>query len=310
MASSALGLLEPGPFSSHVLLRSWPGSGSQGSISVKAGGRHSSRTELVLPWASWRLGPLPESPGPGRLSAPHLPARSEGATLRLQATQPHRLPVASPGPGVHSLCIRSCQWAGELRVHAFLGARLPAVLWVHTCAPGCQATSKDAWVGPSQPCSSRSRLRQAPCTHYWACTNLLGQWPGSVQGAQGDSGRVGSALLGGGCPAGWARHCLVGGPADPAEDIPQSSWLLGEPSCPAQTDVLALRVLLPWDCPLASWAQQLRGPWRAEPLGAPGQPRAWNISAAPWAVDTWIAFLFKPTFVVCVSFSPLPALFI
>lgn len=196
MASSALGLLEPGPFSSHVLLRSWPGSGSQGSICVKAGGRHSSRTELVLPWASWRLGPLPESPGPGRLSAPHLPARSEGATLRLQATQPHRLPVASPGPGVHSLCIRSCQWAGELRVHAFLGARLPAVLWVHTCAPGCQATSKDAWVGPSQPCSSRSRLRQAPCTHYWACTNLLGQWPGSVQGAQGDSGRVGSALLG------------------------------------------------------------------------------------------------------------------
>lgn len=136
-------------------------------------------------------------PGPAGLR-PLASLHPQGEPLcGLQVTQPHRLPVPGPGPGVRSLCVRSCQWAGEPCVHACLGARLPAVLWVHTCAPGCQATSEDPWVGPSQPGSSRSRLGQAPRTQCWACTNLLGQWPGSVQGAQGDSGRVGSALLGG-----------------------------------------------------------------------------------------------------------------
>ena len=128
----------------------------------------------------------------------------------------------SPAQGLGctpSLCIRSCQWVGELRVlgvQACLGARLPAALWVHTCAPGCQATGGDAWVGPSQPCSSRSRRQQVPCRQYWACTNLLGQWPGSVQGARG--------ALGGWTRRCWGAPCRVGsvllGPADPVEDVP------------------------------------------------------------------------------------------
>lgn len=49
-------------------------------------------------------------------------------------------------------------------------------------------------------------------------------------------------------------------------------------------------------------------PWPSTLLAsaAPG----WNLPADPQAADTWTAFLFKPTFVVCVSVSPLPLLFI
>lgn len=46
----------------------------------------------------------------------------------------------------------------------------------------------------------------------------------------------------------------------------------------------------------------------AEPFGQPGLPQAWNFLAAPQAADT--IFLLKTTFVACVSFSPLPLLFI
>lgn len=41
----------------------------------------------------------------------------------------------------------------------------------------------------------------------------------------------------------------------------------------------------------------MSGLWRAEPG---------NFQLLPRAVDTRAAFLFKPTFVVCVSFSPFP----
>lgn len=147
MAPSALGLLEPGPFSSRVLLRSWPGSGSQGSVCVKAGGRHSSRMELILPRASWRLGLLPESLGPGRLSAPRLPARSGGATLR---------PSGDTAP--QAACRRPGAW-GALTVHQVLSV-------------GGRATCAHVFGSPSA-CGSLGA---------YLCPRLPGHWRGCLGG--------------------------------------------------------------------------------------------------------------------------------
>ena len=143
-----------------------------------------------------------------------------------------------------------------------------------------------------------------------------GLWQGGLGTAGGAALKGGLSITGVGRPAGWARrysgdhpaggaqHCLVRGPADPAKDVPQSSWLLGEPSCPAQTDALALRVLLPWDCPLASWAQQLRGylggqsPW--ELLDGLG-PGTFQLLPGQW---TYGSLFFLNLLLRCVCLSP------
>lgn len=197
----------------------------------------------------------------------------------------------------------------------------PVCLRLFGCTPVPQAARPLArmpgWARLSRAAQEADRGR-CPVCRIGPAPTCLGSGQGVCREPRGTLAgcywgapcRVGSALLGGTLQGGLGAVAGWGQPADPAEDVPQSSRLLGEPSCPAQADALSLRVLLPWDRPLASWAQQLRGPLRAEPLGAPGRPWAWNISAAPRAADMWIAFLFKPTFAVCVSFSPLPALFI
>lgn len=113
------------------------GQRQRGRAHVRAGGGHLSRVQLTLPRVSWGLGPFPESPGPGQLSAP-TPLHAQGEPLcGLQATQPHRLPVPGPGPGVHSLTVHqvlsvggraTCAWcagvSGSPSACGSLGAHL------------------------------------------------------------------------------------------------------------------------------------------------------------------------------------------
>ena len=244
---------------------------------------------------------------------PHLPACSGGATLRPSGnTTPTGCLSPARAWGALTHCASGLV-SGRASYVCSVCRRVwePVCLRLFGCTPVPQAARPLArmpgWAHLSRAAQEADGSRCPVCSIGPAPT-CLGSGQGVCREPRGLwQGGLGAA---GGHPAGWARCCSGGGPADPAEDVPQSSRLLGEPPCPAQSDALALRVLLPWGHPLAPWAQQLRGPLRAEPLGAPGRPWAWDISAAPRAADVWIAFLFKPTFAVCVSFSPLPALFI
>lgn len=171
-------------------------------------------------------------------------------------------------------------------------------------APTCLGSGQGACREPRGTLAGWARHCWGGCPEGWARHCLGGCPAGWAQHYWGGAPcRVGSALLGG-PPCRGCRHCLVRGPADPAEDVPQSSRLLGEPSCPAQTDALALRVLLPWDCPLASWAQQLRGylggqsPW--ELLDGLG-PGTLQLLPGQW---TYGSLFFLNLLLRCVCLSP------
>lgn len=236
MAPSALGVLEPGPFSSRVLLRLWRGSGSQGHVCVRAGGGHSSRVELVLPWASWRLGPLPESPRPGRPSAPCLSAPSGGATLRPSGDSPTGCLSPARGPG----CAHCASGpVSGLASHVCTRVCEPVCLWFFGCTPVPQAARPLARI-PGWAHLSRA-AREADWGRRPA--HSIGPAPTCLGSGQGACREPRGTLAGwarhcwGGCPEGWAQHywggapCRVGSALLGGPPCRGGSALLGEGSC-------------------------------------------------------------------------------
>lgn len=168
-------------------------------------------------------------------------------------------------------------------------------------------------MGPSQPCSPRSGpAAGAPCAWCWGLHRPAWAVARERAGSLGVQGQPLKPLGSGGALAGWALgQCRQCAPQAEQRFCHAHPGSLGRAFlCYPDPDAPSLGVHFPWDFLLTSWVQQARGASEGRAPWSSWMALGLEVSSCSPGSGHTAAFLFKPTFVACVSFSPLLPLFI